>query len=471
MTAVAQTAEKKERQSLDALLKNLRKFFNSYLFYAIETAIAALFVFCYQEVLGAVFFVVLLSVLLVVCDDILPTTLPFLLISTFTTNCYDSFNEFIQYIAFAPVPVAALLYHFVVYHKKFRLGRSVYGICAVSIAILLGGVGNFSFATYFKGAYYYFGLSLGMLVAYVLMKAQFVHRNDYDFRERFSWVMTLVGFLCVIMILTGYARDWFGWRYNAYGQRGFSRNNICTVLMFAMPFPLFLAKKKEWLAIFTVVLYAAICVTTSRGGLLFGSVEFAVCCVYWMFQGKVEGTDTVKIRLSVCLIAIGAILIACGQVIADVLVNRILADEAIEGSDRYVMILQAFIRFENNPFVGSGLLDNTIVYSEYKKAGTMSWYHMMIPQIIGSMGIVGILGYGFQIWDRFAQVFTKTSRWSLILGISYLGVLLMSQVNPGEFCPVPYEVLAVLLFILQEQRVEADDLPLTRDGMVCKRKQ
>ena len=50
--------------------------------------------------------------------------------------------------------------------------------------------------------------------------------------------------------------------------------------------------------------------------------------------------------------------------------------------------------------------------------------------------------------------------WSLCLGVSYLGILLMSQVNPGEFCPLPFELLTVLLFILQERRLENDPLPL-----------
>ena len=27
----------------------------------------------------------------------------------------------------------------------------------------------------------------------------------------------------------------------------------------------------------------------------------------------------------------------------------------------------------------------------------------------------------------------------------------MSQVNPGEFCPLPYELLTVMLFILMER--------------------
>ena len=41
--------------------------------------------------------------------------------------------------------------------------------------------------------------------------------------------------------------------------------------------------------------------------------------------------------------------------------------------------------------------------------------------------------------------------------MSYIGLLLMSQLNPGEFCPMPYELLVVCLFVFLE---------LTEDGEV-----
>ena len=74
----------------------------------------------------------------------------------------------------------------------------------------------------------------------------------------------------------------------------------------------------------------------------------------------------------------------------------------------------------------------------------------MIPQIIGSMGAVGILAYGFNIISRFMIIIKKKSRLCTVLGLSYLGLLLMSQVNPGEFCPLPYALVGVIIFILAE---------------------
>ena len=90
----------------------------------------------------------------------------------------------------------------------------------------------------------------------------------------------------------------------------------------------------------------------------------------------------------------------------------------------------------------------------------MAWYHMMVPQVIGSMGLIGVFAYGYQIIGRSKLILQNKSTWSLCLGLSYLGILLMSQVNPGEFCPLPFELLTVLLFILQEYRLEDPQFPL-----------
>lgn len=438
----------------ETLLSDARKLLNSYLFYAFELFAACLFVLAGREVEGAVCFVALICIVLLVCDDILPTLLPFLLISAFTTNCYDSFDLFFPYIRYAPVAVLCLGYHFIAYRQPMKTGESSYGIIAVSIAVLLGGIGNFTLKEYATGAYYVLGLGVGMLAAYYLMKSQFSVKRDYDLRERFSVVMTFLGLLCVFMIASGYCKHHLGLTKPPY-ILGFSRNNLSTLLMFAMPFPLFLAKKNPYIALLTPVLYGAITISTSRGGLLFGSAEVLICCAYWIFSGKNR-----ILRAILCLTSLAVILLVFKNIIVDVITDRFLADDKITGDARYKMMLEAIEKFKKNPLVGFGILDDDIYYGAYKKKGSMAWYHMMIPQVVGSMGLVGIAAYGFQFVGRAKLIFKNPTLWSLCLGVSYFGILSMSQVNPGEFCPLPFELLTVLLFILQEKRLEKPRLPL-----------
>lgn len=432
-----------------------RRFFNSYAFYVLETLIACLFVGMGKEVEGVLVFAAIISLLLIVCDDILPTTLPFLLLCTISTNCYDSFDTFIEFAIYAPIVLATLVAHFIVYRKKLRMGESVYGICAVSIAVLLGGIGRYSLVQYASGIYYVLGLGAGMIIAYMLMKKEFAPRRDYDLREKFSAIMMLMGIVCVVIIGVGYLRKLTGNADGTQSGLGFSRNNICTLLMFAMPFPLYLTKKWDVWALFSLLFFGGICVSTSRGGLLFGSVEFFVCCIYWVCIARKRWY-----RIFCVVFALASLAVCCGSVIMEILDTRFFTDDDIVGEVRFVMILESIARLKKSPLTGSGILDNSISYGAYRKEGTMAWYHMMIPQVVGSMGLIGVVAYGYQVLQRGKLIFTKMSSWSLVLGISYLGILMMSQVNPGEFCPLPFGLLTVLLFILQERRLEQENLPL-----------
>ena len=89
---------------------------------------------------------------------------------------------------------------------------------------------------------------------------------------------------------------------------------------------------------------------------------------------------------------------------------------------------------------------------------------MMIPQIFGSMGVVGVLGYGYQLVTRFILVLRKRSAVAITLGLSYFGLFLMSQVNPGEFCPLPYALVATLIFVIVESCENAHKKPTEEES-------
>ena len=227
----------------------------------------------------------------------------------------------------------------------------------------------------------------------------------------------------------------------------FYMGNISTMLMFALPFPVFLSRKYKGLELLSVAFYAAICFTFSRGGLMMGSVELLACFAYWIASGKDKST-----RLALCVLLICTVFVVF-IVLSDELLYRFLNEDWTK-QPRYEMLFEAWDNFMERPLFGTGIFDETIAYGEIRKKGAMCWYHMMIPQIIGSMGVVGIVAYTLQFIGRCKLAFKNCSFWSMALGISYLGLFLMSQVNPGEFCPIPFGLLAVILFIFQEMRLE-----------------
>ena len=83
------------------------------------------------------------------------------------------------------------------------------------------------------------------------------------------------------------------------------------------------------------------------------------------------------------------------------------------------------------------------------------WTHNYFLQILGSMGMLGALAYGYQLFVRVRLALAHPSALRLIVFLSYLGIFLASMLQPGEFCPMPYELLAVGLFVI----LERDDAP------------
>ena len=66
--------------------------------------------------------------------------------------------------------------------------------------------------------------------------------------------------------------------------------------------------------------------------------------------------------------------------------------------------------------------------------------------------IAGAAAYGLQLRDRVVLLRRSWNPQTAALGLSALGMLLMSMTNPGAFCPAPYELLMVTLFALLEQK-------------------
>ena len=77
-----------------------------------------------------------------------------------------------------------------------------------------------------------------------------------------------------------------------------------------------------------------------------------------------------------------------------------------------------------------------------------------VAQVMGSMGLVGIVAYGRLLHDRIALL-REGGRDPFVqaLAVSYLGMVLISLCNPGEFCPFPNAAMMVMLFAQAEEAV------------------
>jgi hypothetical protein len=436
----------------------LRRFMISKTFMAIQCVIAAIFVVVRGKgdilplVYGDLFFGILMSVILVICDDIIASTMPFLLACCLSIKCYDSFGVFINYIGYIAIPIVAVIFHFYVFHRRYPLGATWKGIIAVAIAVTLGGLGKISAAEYFSptALYYTVGLGFGMFGAYILMNSQFHTSNKYTLRFHFSFIMTLMGLFCVFMIAHQYILyfdSFLGKLSPLYFQW---RNNASTLLMLAMPFAFYLSSRKYIFIFAGFLQYAGILFTGSRGGALGGTIEFALCLIVLVYCDIRNRKKTLLIMATAVFCAITFFLQPIYEFFTPVLLRLADGDEIREG-----LIARAVEDFKSNIMFGRGLgyTGNTDVHNPAKFA--ICWYHSSPFQVIGSFGLVGVAAFVFQLYNRMKVLWARITQFNLTLFISYAGLFMMSLVNPGEFCPIPYGLLATLLFIICDKNNKA----------------
>lgn len=470
-------------------LQRIRRFCVSTPFMLMTFAAAALIILFGIEVPGAVFFVLLISVLLIVCDDLMAILFPVLAACIAVLQCYDSFNTFIRLAFLAVIPAGALIFHFVYYKTSFRLGKSFPGLVAVATAVTLGGLFTIPAKEYFSptALYYTVMLGVGMVGIYLLVKSQSEPKEGNS--EKFIFILFLMGMLACFHTFEIYfecmtqgSEEWgmahglekacymryvdgmtlsdivselsvgfFGVRSTYLSARLQPGNNLSTFLLISMPSAFFLSMKKSRFFLLSVPLTLfSIFLTRSRGGIVMAFAELFFCLLFMAIAEKRKVTKGIFI-CATALYFIAGIILAIRFSLYDRLVS-LIADQT---EARAKLLFRSLKDFSEAPWFGKGLgnLSNRDLYEG--KAGTLPWYHMMIPQIIGSMGTLGLVCYIFRFAAQIRLVWQKRSVITATFALSYLGLLLMSQVNPGEFCPLPYGMIATLLFIMIEEEPDS----------------
>lgn len=430
----------------------IRNFFESKIFAAMLFALAALFVVLEQEEYGLIIMLNIGALVLLFSENITNAYVPGFLGVTFLIKCYvKEYAEFQHWWTALPFTIPAIIAYLIIYRRKITVGKSFYGVLAVAVAVTLGGMFSITPAEYFdlETLYYTIGLGFGLVVAYLFVRAHTVENDRYDIFERYANMMLLVCCFAIFMVLEYYAKHIPETLLAGKFADIQWSNNISTTLMITMPFALYRIKKNLAYLILFFANYAAIILAGSRGGWVLGTVELVICLAAAIILMEFERHKRIVLGI------IGLGFVACGIVAIFALSDRIVTVKVGEfishDEARIKLIARAFEDFMSNPVFGRGL-GYTGNYDVFKgRPATICWYHMLIPQVVGSMGLVGIFCYSKQIGDRFKMILTKPDAYTWTLGLSYIGLLLMTQVNPGEFCPMPYAFVTMTTFVMLEK--------------------
>lgn len=437
------------------IFDSIRKFLTSEYSLFIYFLIAAIFVFLGKDLAGLVFFVYVCSLILILTEDFYALIMPLLIITAIGMKFYNSADLFIDIAPILIVPVCVglllnyLLYHRNLPHEKVEMGRGSYfsAMLFTSVAVTFGGLGTIKPSNYFQAfsILNIIGLGLGMLLIYVILSKITKSNPDYDFESYFANAMILLSLFIAFELAKEYV-------LNAYRfDQGFGvisvqwRNNASTLIMLSMPFSFYMFFRNKLYILIPVINVVTLFLMGSRGGVLFGTFEFMFLFLA-IFALEKESRKTLIFIFSVAII----ILTLTYEKWFNVLYFSMYRfSDTKQSLSRIRLWKQAIKDFINNPVFGAGISNekNMKIYDAVR--GSLPWTHNSVFQIIGSMGLLGIVAYLYQFVIRVKVIIQhRKSLFKLTLFISYIFLELMSLVNPGIFSPFPYLLIVTIYYVL-----------------------
>ena len=421
--------------------------------------VVALFMLLFELQLAGMFLFAAVTVLLLIfCDDLLSIVCPILCIFLLSTKYYTDYTSLVPYVPYAAVPLAiAAVFNLVYYRRPIVGGRFTLPLCAVSIALLAGGVGTISAKDYFRltSLYYMLGLGVVMLLIYFLANSRLENERDYDRVERMADILFTVGMVASAVVFLFYAVNLE--RFIEKGSVLFfkPRNFVASVLLMTLPASCLLIERRRIHLIGYAVMCLALVMCGSRSGLLFGAMVGFVSGVYICHLRR-ESIAEHKWYNWAFLVLVAVLCYVGVKYIPVLYSSRLVEGSFISSSETRVSFIELGIKdFLACPINGVGL-GNTKNVGIFKAIipGSLVFYHNAIIQVMGSMGVIGVMAYCWLFGERMRLIVTNLHGKQIIFGFSYAGILAMSMTNPGIFCPFPEAALLIIMFSIAEKEAK-----------------
>lgn len=398
------------------------------------------------------FFVLLIAVLLVIQKDITPLVpiILFIMISLKATSNVDGLIK----LWWVLIPVfLSIIFHIVYYTKKpVVLGRMFWAHLAITGACLIGGLFS-DYMSEFKYNIINTVLITGVpLFVYFIYKNYVVPRKDKDYTIMVAKFFVFLGLAVVIELLlwrmanpTAFERDQvphLGWAIS---------NTIATVLLFPIPmgFYLFIKEKKFKFIYMLLALLAAfgILITTSRGCFIFGALVLALSFFVTIFCTK--GSERIKYLFFIGILVVFAL--TAMYVVKDkiIYVVQTIFRDKFKSNGRielYQEALQCFLKF---PLFGAGLAYPGVDLRNID-AAHFYMFHNTIFQILGCMGLVGVVAYAYYYFVKIESLLENFKMFNIFVLLAYIGFEGYSMLNTGTFRGILFGIMVVVLTVAVE---------------------
>ena len=434
------------------LTQILYRFYSSSWYFLVCMLLAVAGVILSREVTASALLILLASGQLAILRESARMFYPVLLVISLMMNLTGTGISEGGILLVGIVPFfVAFFYNIIKQKKRFKWNSVFLPMIAVSIAVSLGGAFFLEAADQFdiSNMFYVVFLGFGMVGVCALVFTLWDGEDTEVLQSEFIRAIAHSGMFVAFIMFFYYIDNFveFSKTHQVLEELAHNpfRNVAVSYYILAMPFVFFCSRKRPVYLLGGLFVFAACLISGSRMGLLFGCAEFLVCILYFIATSR-------KRRLLYSFI-LAAVLIVIAFVADDILRFYLGRNEFGEGFFRSSEARIEFMRrsvgdFFKNPVFGTGFGYRGNEDCYVPRFLEMHWYHNFICQIVGSLGIVGVLSYAYQYYVRLHLLFKRPTTFGWLISLMYIGVLMVSLTDTGIFTPFPTVFLLNAAFML-----------------------
>ena len=426
------------------------RFLYSRLYFALLCATIFLCWFFEVEAYGVIGIIFFASIVLIMRRDTTPLIPIIFVVAMIFPRDIDPMTYANVFYFFIPLPIA-IVTHFIRFRVPFRVGKLFFPQLAVSIALLLGGIGSISLEHYTIGLVYAILLGVAILFFYFLFYLYAYPPKNVDFKLWIANALNLIALVIVAQVTTRYIQEFeIHSRIGSGVSIGWGiANNYATILLITLAGTFYLATKSKFSILYlisAVLQYIIIVISWSRGATLFAAVVLPMFLIALLVGTPKENRRYMVTGLVIVLaIFIGA-LIALWEPIMDLIDGVLAQGTGVSGRDK--LYQEAIDVFMANPIFGAGVGFDGVYYRQ--ETMPMYWFHSTLFQIIGSMGILGIISYAWYYYARYRIMVRKRCIFSAFMLIGMIGFEGYSMIDTGTFVPLPIMFIVILMTLVIE---------------------
>lgn len=419
-------------------MKNIKNFPYS-IYYLILLSSATLFVWSnHLENIGVPIVLALMFLFFVFSKDTMPTV-PLLLNALFmVSTAPTSFESAPLFLYMTPIALlGGMIIHIIKYKVNIFRGKMILGIAIMFIAMVLS-----SFNAINVDIYYFFYASVGLLYAFIYM----VYRNtfDKDHTEYLLKMMLILGVLISFQVIfyylsvedVRYALEHklinLGWGISNY---------VATYLIMFIAITFYFAREKKlgfiWIFVGFVEI-ALIPFTASRGGMVAFVGMFPILMGMLLIKSKRWFINSAVIML---VLTIGLYIVDANYEFVESMFFR-FENLMFDDTGRFDIYVDAINKFLANPIFGGGLFARTA-------ARDYNMFHNTILHTAATLGSLGLIGLGIQLWQQFKITLNNFKIEYLFLAASLLGAHVHGMIDNVYFMPQFMVLMLIIVSVVE----------------------